>query len=171
MEKVVKQTKFYGTPDEGIAVLTRANQDGGGRLKGKKVARARDQSRSLFCFVRESAGTALRFDASYIEKDYTFLRLFHWRGVSILHGAFLACRLDRYHQRKKGRTWPDRKKNGLDIQFVISILGQVRDDQCDAVCITTKDSSTITRASGGWSGDLDQFWSGRLYCHLRHQDG
>ena len=25
MEKVVKQTKFYGTPDEGIAVLTEPN--------------------------------------------------------------------------------------------------------------------------------------------------
>ena len=71
MEKVVKQTKFYGTPDEGIAVLTGAElpktmETVVGFCESHGIV---DQKPSLgFGDAGKAPDAALRFDASYIEK-------------------------------------------------------------------------------------------------------
>ena len=71
MEKVVEQTKFYGTPDEGLAVLT-----------GDELPKIMDTVVS-FCAAHgivdkapsigygdaaKAADAAVRFDPTYIEK-------------------------------------------------------------------------------------------------------
>lgn len=155
MEKVVKQTKFYGTPDEGIAVLTGAElpktmETVVGFCESHGIV---DQKPSLgFGDAEKAPDAALRFDASYIEKvkkgdtgtpssapptfslawsEYPSWSVF---GVADVTGII---------NRKKGELGPIEKKWGVDIELKEAeydpCLAMYGAGQCDAVCITNMD--------------------------------
>ena len=155
MEKVVKQTKFYGTPDEGIAVLKGAElpktmETVVGFCESHGIV---DQKPSLgFGDAGKVPDAALRFDASYIEKvkkgetgtpapapptfslawsEYPSWSVF---GVADSTGIING---------KKGELGPIEKKWGVDIELKEAeydpCLAMYGAGQCDAVCITNMD--------------------------------
>ena len=156
MEKVVQQTKFYGTPDEGIEVLTGAElpktmETVVGFCESHGIV---DQKPSLsFGDAGNASDAALRFDASYIEKvkkgevgtpPSTALPTFSlawseypsWSvfGVADVTGIING---------KKGELGPIEKKWGVDIELKEAeydpCLAMYGSGGCDAVCITNMD--------------------------------